>query len=99
MPRNITTTFLNALIAPVIRPALFFEITFANETVYLWTGPVGMTITWNYQDWVGLGGALTLSPIEEASTVEAKGISISLSGIDNSQISISEVLNQFQFGL
>jgi hypothetical protein len=95
MPRDITTTFLNALIAPVIRPALFFQVTFANETVYFWTGTY--PITWNYQEWVGLGGALTLSPVEEVATVEAKGISISLSGIDNNLL--NEAVSQFQVGL
>jgi len=95
MPRNCTTTFINALLEPVIRPALFIQATFVNETVYLWTG-VG-SIVWNYQTWVGLGGALSVSTIEEVATVEAKGVSISLSGIDNNLL--QECLNEFQVSL
>jgi hypothetical protein len=95
MPRNLTTTYINALLSPIIRPALFVQATFANETVYLWTG-YG-TITWNYQDWVGVGGLLNVSTIEEVATVEAKGISISLSGIDPDLL--QECLLQFQISL
>jgi hypothetical protein len=95
MPRNLSTTMLNAMVAPVIRPALFIQVTFADDTVYLWTG--SGNITWNFQTWVGLAGLITVSTIEETATVEAKGISISVSGIDNALL--TEILSEFQVGL
>ena len=95
MPRNCTTTVLNALLEPLIRPALFVQATFANETIYAWSGRGN--IDWNGQTWIGTGSLLNISTIEESSTVEAKGISISLSGIDNTLL--QECLAQFQVSL
>jgi hypothetical protein len=95
MPRNCTTTVLDALLAPLIRPALFVQATFANETIYVWSGRGN--IEWNGQTWIGTGSLLNISTVEESSTVEAKGISISLSGIDNTLL--QECMSEFQVSL
>ena len=48
----------------------------------MWSG-VGQ-ITWNGQVWTGIGTLGSISTIEEGSTVSAKGITLTLSGIDAS---------------
>lgn len=86
---------LTALQAPVLRPAVFVMATFVTGAVYMWSG-LG-SITWNGHTWLGLGSLLGFSTAEEGVTVEAKGISFSLSGIDVSLL--ADVLQEFQVGL
>lgn len=90
---------LTALQAPVLRPALFVQATFNDagtlETVYLWSG-LG-SVVWNGQTWIGLGSLLGITTSEEGATVEAKGITLTLSGIDVSLL--ADVLQEFQVGL
>jgi hypothetical protein len=75
---------LTALSTPVIIPAIFLSITFTTETAYIWSG-LG-NISWNGQTWIGLGSLLGVSVLEDGSSVEAKGISIKLSGLDSTLI-------------
>jgi hypothetical protein len=95
MPRNCTPAYLAALKAQVMYPAIFVSATMASETVYLWSGygPV----TWNNQTWTGTGSLLGISTVEEGADVNARGITISLSGIDVNLL--QTVLNEFQVGL
>lgn len=99
MPRNITSAMLTALQATVLRPALFVQASFLDsgviETVYMWTG-LG-SITWNGQTWLGLGSLIGITTSEEGTTVEARGITITLSGIDVSLL--AGALQEFQVGL
>jgi hypothetical protein len=61
----------------------------------VWSG-VGQ-ITWNRQVWTGIGTLGSISTIEEGSTVAAKGITLTLSGIDASLL--NDVMTEFQVGL
>jgi hypothetical protein len=81
MPRlDATTAFVTALEAPLLRPAFFVSAAFASETLYLWSGTG--SVVWNGQTWLGVGSFGSITPIEEGSTVEARGASLTLSGID-----------------
>jgi hypothetical protein len=82
MPRNMTVAYLAAITSQGLRPALFIEANFSTGPVYLWTG---------------LGSLLGVSTIEETGMVEAKGISLSLSGIDATLL--TGILDEFQLGL
>ena len=95
MPRNLSSSMLAALSAPVINPALFCEITFANGPVYIWSG-IG-PVSWNSQTWIGVGSFLNISSPEDSSSVEAKGITITLSGIDPTLL--PNALTELQLGL
>ena len=90
---------LAALQSPMLWPAFFVQAQFNNagtlETVYMWTG-LG-PITWNGQTWLGLGSFLGITTAEEGTTVEAKGIAITLSAIDVSLL--ADALQNFQVGL
>jgi len=94
MPRNISTPMLTALSQTILRPALFVSATFASETVYMWSGS-GNT-TWNSQTWTGTGALLGITTPEDGSTVEARGISITLSGID--PVVLPEMLTDYKLG-
>jgi len=95
MPRTTNSTLLTALAATDLQPALFVQMGFASETVYVWSG-VG-NVTWNGQTWAGLGSLLGLTPAEDAATVEARGLTITISGLDSALL--SECLTDFQLGL
>lgn len=89
MPRVLTTQMISALSAPVVRLAVFAELQMSNETLYLWSG-LG-PITWNGMTFTGVGTLGKVEGISEDTTVEAKGVRISLSGIPSNMI--SEALN------
>lgn len=95
MPRDMTPAFVSATTGMVLLPALFVEATFVSGPIYVWTG-LGR-ITWNGQEWIGIGTLGSISTIEESSTVEAKGITLTLSGIDASLLTL--VMGEFQVGL
>jgi hypothetical protein len=95
VPRTLSPDMLAALSSGIIRPALFAAMTFTSGTVNVWSG-LG-SITWNSATWIGLGSLLGLSISEDAATVEARGITISLSGLDSS--TLGDCMDEFQLGL
>ena len=95
MPRTLSSSFLAATQATLLRPALFIEAHFISGPPYVWSG-FG-SITWNSQTWTGIGTLGSVSTIEEGSTVEAKGITLTMSGIDATLL--ADVLGEFQVGL
>ena len=94
MPRSMTPAMETAIAANLILPALFVEGTFATGPIYIWTG--NYSITWGGHTWLGLGTLGAINPIEEGSTVEAKGITLVLSGFDPALL--ADVLGEFQLG-
>ena len=86
---------LAALQASDLQPAIFVQLQFVTATVYIWSG-IG-SISWNGQTWQGLGQLLSISPAGSAPTVEARGITIVLSGLDATLL--PDCLNEFQLGL
>ena len=78
-----------------LQPALFVQIQFATTTAYIWSG-VG-SVTWNGQTWLGLGSLLGVGMIESAPTVEARGITITLSGLDPALL--ASTLTDFKAGM
>lgn len=95
MPRTTSSATLAALQSRDLQPAIFVQAAFASTTVYLWTG-VG-SVTWNGHTWTGLGSLLSLSAIEDGATVDARGISIVLSGLNPALL--ADCLGDFKLGL
>jgi len=54
-------------------------------------------IDWNGHTWTGLGALLGISPMEDGATVEARGITITLSGLVPSLL--ADCLGEFELGL
>jgi hypothetical protein len=94
MPRDISMAMDAAIAAGSIFPAIFVMATFKTGPVYLWTG-LG-SVVWNGNTWLGIGTLGKVSTIEEGSTVQARGITLSLSGIDPAWL--SNVLSEYQLG-
>jgi hypothetical protein len=69
-----------AIQLPGSQPSLFVAITFASATVYMWTGTG--SVTWGGHTWLGMGSLMEITAAEDAATVEARGISITLSGLN-----------------
>jgi hypothetical protein len=61
-----------------------FEGHFLHSNLYLWTG-VG-TLQWNNINWIGAGTLMGLSSIKETGDLQAVGMTVSLSGIDETII-------------
>jgi hypothetical protein len=95
MPRSMSSAMLTALQATELQPCFFVQVQFASTTVYLWSGRG--TTTWNGQTWVGAGSLLGLTVMEEGSNVQARGITLSLSGLDSGIL--SDFLTEYQVGL
>lgn len=96
MPRpGVTPAFATACAAQVIRPCLFVQLQFKSETLYLWSGLY--TTVWNGNTYFGAGSLLSITGISEDSTVEAKNVTISVSGIPSDIVGLA--LTEVQRGL
>lgn len=62
-----------------IMPVMLFEGHFDSSVVRLWTG-IGDLI-WNGQKWLGAGGLIAVSAVQNTNEIRANGISVTLSGI------------------
>ena len=78
-----------------LQPALFVSVQFASTTVYVWSG--NSSISWNGHTWFGAGSLLQITMIEDGSNVEARGITITLSGLDPSIL--HDFLEEYQIGM
>jgi hypothetical protein len=95
MPRNITSNYLLALQEGYLYPAIFVAINFASGPVYVWSGYQPQIL--NGTVYTGAGSLLQVSTIEDGSTVQARGVSVTLSGIDPTLLPAT--LSEFQVGL
>jgi hypothetical protein len=95
MPRDIDPSILAQFGTGSFQPALFTMITFASGTEYLWTG--NAPVYWNNQVWTGTGSVLGFSTIQDSNTVDAKGISITLSAIDATLLPL--FMTEYKLGL
>jgi hypothetical protein len=85
-----TAAMITALCAPSVRMAILCSLTFGDQTVYVWSGLGPMT--WNSLTFQGVGSLGEISTISEDSNVEAKNVTVSLSGIPSSMM--TEVLTE-----
>jgi hypothetical protein len=95
MARPMSGAMLAAIAANELQPAIFVQAQFLSGTVYLWSGYGN--IVWNAQTWVGIGDLGSISAIEEGANVQARGITLSISGFDATLL--ADVLGEIQLGL
>jgi hypothetical protein len=62
--------------------------------VYFWSG--NTSISWNGQTWLGLGDLLSISVQEDGTTVEARGISLTISGFNPTLL--TDCLSDYKLG-
>jgi hypothetical protein len=85
--RELTTDVGNAVVADEVRPAFFVHLALDSGDVRVWNGAAEYELDGETFQGVGhLGG---ISPVEESTRVTARGIELSLSGIDSSMVSIA----------
>lgn len=87
MSRAITTNLKNATEAKVVYPIALVALAFPSATYRFWTG-YG-ELTWDGHTWYGTGELGSVSDIEEAVEVAAKGASLTLAGIPSDILAAS----------
>ena len=92
---------LAAMTSPSWQPVLFVQLSFVSTTVFLsslYQTIDSSVVTGTTETWYGLGPLLAIGDrIEEGATVEARGIVITLSGLDASLL--GDVQNEVQLTL
>lgn len=83
--RDVTTPVLNALDDSVVEPFFAIDIDFDTAPVYIWNGYGNLTI--GSKTYLGAGELLSLSEVQETTEMEARGASISMTGIPSQYIS------------
>lgn len=94
MSRNFDSATDAELDSSDLRLGMFLKITFRSDTSYVSTLPCDFT--WGGQLWTGKGSEGKVSVIEDGIDVQARGITVSLSGIDSSLL--SESLTDIKLG-
>lgn len=84
MARNLTTAMKTAIAATTVRPVLLLEQQFRTGTANMWTG-IG-PLSWASKTWLGVGDLLSVSDLEESNEISAKGMTLSLKGVQSSDI-------------
>ena len=87
MSRDLTTSVLNALDDAVVYPFFAIDIDFSSGPLYVWSGYGDLTI--GAKTYLGAGQLMNVSSVEETTEIEAKGATITMSGIPSSFLSLS----------
>lgn len=85
MSRTLTTAVATATEAEVCSFVIFVELDFASGFVRACNANV--SLDWNSYTWSGVGNLGSIQTIEEVADLEAKGVSLQLSGIPSAMIS------------
>lgn len=87
MARDITATVNNALDDPVIYPFFAVDLMFTTAPLYVWSGYGDLVI--GAKTYIGVGNLLSISSIQETTELDAKGASLTMSGIPTSFLSLA----------
>jgi hypothetical protein len=87
MSHTVPAAILSALAGESVELFYAIELNFSTAPVRLWTGFGNRTI--GGQTYAGAGTLLSISGIEEVADLSAKGITLTLSGVDVSLVSLA----------
>ena len=87
MSRTLPSSIQAELAKEVVYPFFAVELYFKSETVRLWTGYGELLLDGN--TYLGAGTLLNISNVEETTEIEAKGASITMSGIPSTFLSLA----------
>ena len=87
MSRTIPSAILTALAQPEVQPFYAVEFMFDTVPVRLWTGYGDRTI--DGETYLGAGSLISISGLEEAGDMSAKGVSVTLSSLPGELISLA----------
>lgn len=91
--RPTTAATSNALAAPQVRALVFVEMDFPSGFLRMNTSAQDMP--WGGYTWLGVGRIGSIDAVDEGMTLEARGLSFSISGVDPANIAIA-VGQQYQ---
>lgn len=74
--------------ADVVRPVLFVECDFDSGAVNLWNG-IGQ-LSYGGKSYIGAGNLLNVEPVSESTDLRANGTSVTLSGINNTLVTLAK---------
>lgn len=95
MPRNLTADYIAALAEGYLYPVILVQIQFASGTVYM--SSFNQPIVLDGIVYSGVGSLMEISTIEDGSSVNARGTTVTLSGIDPTLLPAT--MDEFQVGL
>ena len=87
MSRNLTSAVQTQLAASELEPFLAVKLNFDSGDLRLWTGYGDITV--DGETYTGGGHLLNISQIEETVEIAARGMTMSLNGVDSSLISLA----------
>jgi hypothetical protein len=87
MSRDITAPVSNALDDAVITPFFAVDLDFDSGPLYVWSGYGDLTI--GAKTYLGAGSLLNISSVTETTEMDAKGATLSMSGIPSSFLSVA----------
>ena len=87
MARDVTSGVQVGIAAPSVPMAMAIEAQFETRTVRVWTGIA--PILWGGHTWTALGDMVGLDTIEEGTDISARGVAISLSGVNSSLLTLA----------
>lgn len=87
MSRDITASVSNALDDEVIEPFFAVDLNFSSSPLYVWSGYGDLFI--EGKTYLGAGQLLNISSVSETTEMEAKGATITMTGIPSSFLSLA----------
>ena len=90
LDRGLDAATTTAITAATVAPVTFVKLELDSGTLYLHNS-IG-TVTWDSQDWLGLGDFGGINSVQESNTLSAYEVEMVLSGLDSALM--DEVLNQ-----
>ena len=87
MSRDIAPLVVEELSKPLLEPFFTVELDFDSAPLYMWTGYGNLTI--GDKTYLGAGQVLNISSVSETTEMEAKGATITVSGIPSSFLSLA----------
>jgi hypothetical protein len=87
MSRDLPVEFISELTKEAVYPFFAIEIEFVSGPLYFWTGYGELEANGN--TYLGAGQLVNISSVEETTEIEAKGATITMSGIPSSFLTLA----------
>lgn len=87
MSRELDPLVREELASAILEPFFTVELDFDSGPLYMWTGYGNLTI--GAKTYIGAGQVLNISSVSETTEMEAKGATITVSGIPSSFLSVA----------
>lgn len=93
MSRSLSSGMRDAVQQAELQAHLLGEFDFDSGTIRMWTG-IG-TLSWNGNNYLGVGNLAGISPVTETQNLQAEGLTFNLSGIPSDIVALA-LTEQYQ---